>query len=85
MTAGLLVSRRTKNDLYNIQLSNNSPENVAKYKTYKQNYFKIVRAAKKLYFKNKLQENSKNPKKPGKLLMKPWVKQHLIKMLAKSM
>ncbi len=84
MTAGLLVSRKTKNDLYKIQLSNNLPENVAKYKTYKQNYFKIVRAAKKLYFKNKLQENSKNPKKLGKLSMKPWVKQNLIKMLAKS-
>ncbi len=63
MTAGLLVSRKTKNDLYTIQLSNNSPENVAKYKTYKQNYFKIVRAAKKLYFKHKLQDNTKNPKK----------------------
>jgi hypothetical protein len=63
MTAGLLVSRKTKNDLYTIQLSNNSPENVTKCKTYKQNYFKIVRAAKKLYFKHKLQDNTKNPKK----------------------
>ncbi len=85
MTAGLLISRKTKNDLYNAQLSNNSPENVAKYKAYKQNYFKIVRAAKKLYFKNKLQDNSKNPKKHGKLSMKPWANQSLIQMLAKSM
>ncbi len=68
MTAGLIVSHKTKNDLYNVQLSNNSPENVAKYKAYKQNYFKIVRAAKKLCFKNKLQENSKNPKKTWETL-----------------
>jgi signal recognition particle subunit SEC65 len=68
MTAGLLVSRKTKNDLYNLQLSNNTPDNVNRYKLYKQNYFKLVRAAKKLYFKQKLEANTKNPKKTWETL-----------------
>jgi hypothetical protein len=68
MTAGLLISRSTKNDLFKLQLSNPIPANVAKYRTYKQNYFKIVRAAKKFYFKNKLQANTKNPKKTWETL-----------------
>jgi len=36
---------------------------VNRYKLYKQNYFKLVQAAKKLYFKQKLEANTKNPKK----------------------
>ncbi len=85
MTAGLLVSRKTKNDLYNIQLSNNSPENVAKYKTYKQNYFKLCKPQKNFISKTNCKKILKIQKKLGKLSMKPWVKQNLIKMLAKSM
>ena len=54
MTARLLISCKTKNDLFKLQLSNPDLVNVTKYRTYKQNYFKIVRAAKKLYFKAKL-------------------------------
>jgi signal recognition particle subunit SEC65 len=68
MTAGLLISRKTKNDLFKIQLSNPDLVNVTKYRTYKQNYFKIVRAAKKLYFKAKLEANTKNPKKTWETL-----------------
>jgi hypothetical protein len=68
MTAGLLISHKTKNDLYKLQLSNPDPANVAKYRTYKQNYFKIVRAAKKLYFKSKLEANTKNHKKTWETL-----------------
>jgi hypothetical protein len=45
MTTGLLTSRRTKNVLFKLQLAQNTPENVDKYKR-----FKIVRVAKKLYF-----------------------------------
>jgi hypothetical protein len=68
MTAGLLISRKTKNDLFKIQLSNPDLVNVTKYRTYKQNYFKIVRAAKKLNFKAKLEANTKNPKKTWETL-----------------
>jgi hypothetical protein len=63
MTAGLLTSRRTKNALFKLQLTQNTPENVDKYKRFKQLYFKIVRAAKKLYFQRKFQNNMGNPKK----------------------
>jgi hypothetical protein len=49
-------------------LSNPDPANVAKYRIYKQNYFKIVRAAKKLYFKSKLEANTKNFKKTWETL-----------------
>jgi hypothetical protein len=63
MTAGLLVSRKTKNLLFKLQLENNSEENIQKYKNFKQIYARTLRAAKKLYFKKKLQDNIKNPKK----------------------
>ncbi len=65
MSAGLLISRQTKNSLFKIQLVNKTIENVTKYKNYKQIYFKTIRAAKKLYFRNKLQANVNNPKKLG--------------------
>jgi hypothetical protein len=67
MTAGLLISRQTKNNLFKIQLVNKTLDNVTKYKNYKQIYFKTIRAAKKLYFRNKLRANVNNPKKPGRL------------------
>jgi tRNA/tmRNA/rRNA uracil-C5-methylase (TrmA/RlmC/RlmD family) len=63
MSAGLLISRQTKNSLLKIQLVNKTIENVTKYKNYKQIYFKTIRAAKKLYFRNKLQANVNNQKK----------------------
>jgi hypothetical protein len=63
MTLGLLTSRQNKNNLFKLQLVDNSPANVNKYKTFKQIYFKTVRAAKKLYFQRKFQENTGNSKK----------------------
>jgi hypothetical protein len=68
MTAGLLVSRTTKIKLHKIHLTSNSPHATAKYQIFKRIYFKTVRAAKKLYFKNKLQENLKNPRKTWETL-----------------
>jgi hypothetical protein len=65
MTAGLLISRKTKNQLFKNQLVEKTPVNVQKYKTFKQIFDRTLRAAKKLYFQTKLQENAKNPKKPG--------------------
>ena len=51
-----------------MQLANHSPQNVAKYKAFKQIYFKTLRAAKTLYFRQKLRDNVKNPKKTWNLL-----------------
>jgi hypothetical protein len=50
MTAGLLISRLTKNALFKLQLSHNTSENIDKYRRFKQNYFKIFRAAKFFLF-----------------------------------
>ena len=63
MTAGLLKSRETKNHLYRATVSDPSVENKAKYKNYKTLYFKTLRGAKKLYYRLKLTEHAKNPKK----------------------
>jgi hypothetical protein len=63
MTTGLLTSRQNKNTLFKLQLAENTPANVNKYKIFKQTYFKTVRAAKKLYFQHKFQENTGNSKK----------------------
>jgi len=68
MTAGLLISRQTKNNLFKIQLVNKTLDNVTKYKNYKQICFKTIRAAKKLYFRNKLRANVNNPKKTWETL-----------------
>ena len=63
MTAGLLVSRSTKNQLFKAKLLDNSPAAIQKYKDFKTVYSKTLRAAKKLYFQQKLEANVKNPKK----------------------
>jgi hypothetical protein len=65
MTAGLLVSRSTKNQLFKAKLSDNSPGAIQKYKDFKTVYSKTLRAAKKLYFQQKLEANVKNPKNFG--------------------
>ncbi len=63
MTIGLLTSRKTKNQLHKRSFSEPSEANSQRYKQYKTLYFRILRGAKKLYFKDKLTENAKNPKK----------------------
>jgi hypothetical protein len=68
MTAGLLKSRETKNHLYCSTVSDSSADTLTKYKNYKSLYFKTVRAAKKQYFKQKLTEHAKNPKKTWETL-----------------
>jgi len=68
MTDGLLKSRETKNCLHLATLADNSAETKLRYKNYRNLYFKTIRAAKKLYFNQKLTENSKNPKKTWDLL-----------------
>jgi exonuclease III len=68
MTAGLLKSRETKNHLYHLTLSDPSAESKTRYKNFKTLYFKTVRAAKKQYYRNKLNEHAKNPKKTWETL-----------------
>jgi len=68
MTQGLLISRKTKNTLHVIAVSDPTPLNINKYKNYKTVYQRIIRAAKKLYISNKLTENAKNPKKTWQTL-----------------
>jgi len=68
MSAGLLKSRVTKDRLYLESLSNTSPASKARFKTYRQVYFKTVRAAKKLYYSKKLKENAMDPKKTWQTL-----------------
>ncbi len=63
MTAGLLVSRKSKKTLHKKSLSDPSAENISNYKTFKTIYSRVLRAAKKLYFTSKLEANAGNPKK----------------------
>jgi len=68
MTAGLLVSRITKNKLFKAKLLDNSAANLQKYKDFKSVYSKTLRAAKKLYYQQKFEANVKNPKKTWETL-----------------
>jgi hypothetical protein len=68
MTAGLLVSRKTKEKLHLLAVSNPLPLNINNYKTYKTVYQRTIRAAKKLYISGKITENAKKPKKTWQTL-----------------
>jgi hypothetical protein len=63
MTEGLLISRRTKQQLYEKFLADPTEPARALYKNFSKIYFKTVCAAKKLHYSNLLTENAKNPKK----------------------
>jgi hypothetical protein len=60
MSAGLLTSRREKNRLCKISLSEPSPFNLDKFKHYRNMYNRLIRAAKKLYFEIELSLTPKN-------------------------
>ncbi len=68
MTAGLLVSRRTKDKLHLTAVSDPLPMNINKYKAYKSVYQRTIRAAKKLHISNKIAANAKNQKKTWQTL-----------------
>jgi hypothetical protein len=68
MTQGLIVSRRTKNDLHTKAVTHPLPANINKYKTYKTIYQRLIRVAKKRYIADKLTENASNPKKTWQTL-----------------
>jgi hypothetical protein len=68
MTGGLLVSRETKKKLHRVAVSDPNELNINKYKVYKSAYQRIIRAAKKLYLQQKLEQNASNPKKTWETL-----------------
>ena len=68
MTAGLLTSRENKNKLHKTAVSDPSELNLNRYKTYKTLYQRIIRAAKKLHYQRKLEQNASNPKKTWETL-----------------
>ena len=59
MSSGILTSRRNKNFLCNICIKNPSPENISKFKTFRNLYNSVIRKAKKLNLEKQL-ENCKN-------------------------
>jgi len=80
MTAGLLVSRITKNKLFKAKLLDNSAANLQKYKDFKTVYSKTLRAAKKLYYQQKFEANVKNPKKTWETLNEVMGKENVRQM-----
>ena len=60
MTRGLLISRLTKNNLLKANVLQRTPESAMAYKNYRNIYNKVLRASKKLYFKDNLVKNRKN-------------------------
>jgi hypothetical protein len=68
MTQGLITSRRTKNKLHATAVSVPTDANINRYKAYETIYQRLVRAAKKLFITNQLNENASNPKKTWQIL-----------------
>jgi len=68
MTTGLLISRNTKKCLHKAAVSDPSILNIERYKSFKSIYQRVIRAAKRLYFVTKLEQNAGNPKKTWQTL-----------------
>jgi hypothetical protein len=58
MTQGLIDSRWTKKSLHVKSVSDPSPANINRYKTFKQIYQRLIRVAKKLSIAEQLRENA---------------------------
>ena len=63
MTVGILTSCRKKATLYKLQLKSPTVSNYSKYKTFRNLYNTVIRAAKKTYFYTQIENNSKNLRK----------------------
>jgi hypothetical protein len=63
MTNGLLISRNNKLRLHKLAIKNPTVENVTGYVRFRNLYNKTLRASKKLYFEQSLNEHSTNSKK----------------------
>jgi hypothetical protein len=70
MTKGLLTSRIRKNKLCHDSVKFPYDPFISRYKTYRNLYFKVLTASKKLYFQNSLQRNQSNSKKTWEILRK---------------
>ena len=68
MTAGLLISRITKNKLHKKSLVDPSPVNITKYKNYRNIFNTLVRKSKIQFYEESLNANVKNPKKTWEIL-----------------
>jgi len=75
VTPSLLVSSRSKTTLFKNKLKNPSSYNIERYKTYINIYSKLKRKIKIDYYKNLLNENKFNIKKPGQFSNKQLVNQ----------
>ena len=73
MTVGILTSRRKKATLYKLQLKSPTVSNYSKYKTFRNLYNTVIRAAKKLTFTRKLKTTQKIFVKLGKFYLTPFV------------
>ena len=68
MTAGLLISRRRKLELYKTYLASRTELNFAVYKNYRNIFNRLIRASKVSYFESQLKLNQKDPKTVWKIL-----------------
>jgi hypothetical protein len=68
ITQGILVSRMRKNELLKLHVKSRTPESKEIYSNYRNMYNKIVRASKKLYYRDQISANKKDPKKLWGLL-----------------
>jgi len=74
MTPGLLISRISKNNLHKNSLLNPTPENINRFRVYRNLYNTLMRKSKAKYFEENLLANVKNPKKTWDLLKEAtWV------------
>lgn len=62
MTKGILVSRQNKLSLYKKSIKYPSQDNKAEYKRFRNLYNSVLRASKKLYFEQKINESQGDPK-----------------------
>lgn len=68
MSRSILKSRKTKFELAEIKLRLPTESNISKYNLYRKCYDKVIRAAKKLYFKQSLEQNKNNLRKTWNIL-----------------
>ena len=68
MTVGILTSRRKKATLYKLQLKSPTVSICSNYKTFRNLYNTVIRAAKKTYFHTQIENNSKNLRKTWQIL-----------------
>jgi endonuclease/exonuclease/phosphatase family metal-dependent hydrolase len=68
MSKGLLVSRNVKINLCKKSIANPSPATIEKFKSYRNLYNKLIKAAKKLFYEEEFQKEQANIKNTWKLI-----------------